>query len=443
VFNVYGNITVDYGATAAAYFDRRAIAEDIMFMTGCEFKTEPDGTCDFKAQCGTDLSATIRFSREEGTLIDWSESYVQTGLNKVEKITVIGKGIGSYQAYNSAQVGGYAVGDREKTINRKTLVNNTLCGTAATFLLADMDHDIKYGIPRVINVNAGLAFDVFDTINIVDERFGIDEDLRVAGFTVEARPDEGERTIVEVCNIDHLQTSGELLIGEVRGRVEDDFARTQQIANLDEVDEGDTYVRIDKDRGRPDYFGIPRFYKFQGEHELGYDIFEAAGGTVAVEKDKLTLTLGLNAPSEASIKSAENRTDFAKKPSCIIRFKINDVADNTHRYHSFGTWAGVGARAAGVKIEALVLSSYTDDGVGDETKVLLNPLVEAQFYVVEIYVKTGKVEFYLDGVLTQTHTVRVPDAELAPTLWANSFLGNNVAEAFVIEISHCEVNQEW
>ena len=232
-YNNYGVITVDYGASANAYFDRRRIIEDACFMTGWEFKTDPDGGCDFKAQCGTDLSATIRFSREEGTLRDWDVNYVENGMQTVEKVTVIGEGCGSYQAYGSAQGGGYAAGDAETTINRKSLVTSALCATAAAALLADMDHILKYGVAKVINVNTGLAFDVFDTVNIVDEKLGIDEDLRVASITVEDFADGGESTQIEVCNIDHLQTSGETLIGNIRGRVEDDFSRAATLIGAD------------------------------------------------------------------------------------------------------------------------------------------------------------------------------------------------------------------
>jgi len=237
-FNNYGTITVDYGASANAYFDRRRIAEDITFMTGWEFKSTPAGSCNFKAQCGSDLSATIRFSREEGTLRGWEVDYVQNGLQKVNKVTVIGEGLGAYQAYGSAQVGGYVAGDPETTINRKSLVNNTLCTSAAVALLADMQNVIKYGVARVINVNDGLAFDVFDTINIRDEKLEIDEDLRVAGITVEAWADAGEITQVEVCNIAHLQTSGETLIGDVRGRVEDDYSRATEVIGADSCQPG-------------------------------------------------------------------------------------------------------------------------------------------------------------------------------------------------------------
>lgn len=219
---------------------------------------------------------------------------------------------------------------------------------------------------------------------------------------------------------------------------------------LDDIDDGDEYLRVGKDRGRPDYFGIPRFFKFQGEHELGYTIVEETGGTVEVLKDKLTVSTTDSVDSSASIESAERRADFSKKPSVVVRFKLNDVASNIYRQHYFGLYSGSGHRAHCIintspdPYTNCILKSYTSTGVApSEEKTMESTLLEATWYVVEIYVKDSKVEFYLDGVLKTTHTSRVPTTGTAATLYVRTYTGWSVDEGFSIEISHYEVNQEW
>ena len=421
--NNYGVITVDYGATSNAYFDRRRVIEDVLFMTGWEFRTDPDGGCDFKAQCGTDLSATIRFSREEGTLKGWDVDYVENGMQTVEKVTVIGEGVGTYQAYGSAQGGGYAAGDAMKTINRKSLVNNLLCGTAAAALLADMDHILKYGVANVVNVNTGFAFDVFDKVNIVDEQLGIDEDLRVASITVEDYADGVESTQIELCNIDHLQTSGEMLIGDVRGRVEDDFSRTHQPPAIDRV------------------------VIATGESETGYTITENGGSAVTVEKDLFTLSSGAAAGDDCYIETPEDQIDFAKKPYLVCRWEINNVDVD-------GSISFVGL------VDSLLLKIIGFSSVGDElyahsinppsaanrTKIL-DPIVVDTQYLLEVYCKNGLAYFYINGVLVTTHGAGVtanpiPTAGEVKALY--SAVSNDAADVDVIlKVWNYRVRLEW
>ena len=425
-FNNYGAITVDYGASANAYFDRRRIAEDITFMTGWELKSTPAGSCNFKAQCGSDLSATIRFSREEGTLKGWEVDYVQNGLQKVNKVTVIGEGLGAYQAYGSAQVGGYVAGDPETTINRKSLVNNALCGTAAVALLADMQNVIKYGVARVINVYDGLAFDVFDTINIRDEKLGIDEDLRVAGITVEAWADAGESTQVEVCNIAHLQTSGETLIGDVRGRVEDDFSRTA--------------------RNPRDYLGgIPNIFRIIGESETGYLISEVNSGTVVLTKDKCVVGTGVVDLSQASIQTNDLLVDFAKDPSVAFNFEMNTVAGPGGA--SFKHWVGLANNLIGwawVRVlNGTTLQAHTYSvALGAGTTTTMDTIAANTIYHVEIRVVNGTAEYYLDGVLKATHVGRAPTVGKAVALFVHSENADDVVD-YSITIYNYEETQKW
>ena len=302
-FNNYGSISVDYGATTEALYYRHSVIEDVLFVTGWEFQTDPDGGCDFKAQCGTDLSATIRFSRVEGTLLTWVKDYVVDGMQKVEKVTVIGQGVGSYQAYGSDDTGAFAAGDPETTINRKSIPTMAQCVTAAEAVLVDMDNDIKYGKVEVKNVNEGRAFDVFDTVNIVDDLLGIDEDLRVAGMDVEVWADTGESIILEVCNIVHLQTSGEYLIGDISGRLEDDFSRTNQITRIEHK----------------------RKLNMVGESEDGYSITEVGAATVTIEKEQMVLSTGAAAGDNCNLETPADHLDFGKEPTCSFRFSTSNV----------------------------------------------------------------------------------------------------------------------
>jgi len=248
-FNNYGSISIEYGQSSDAYFDRRRIIEDVLFITGWEFYVAPDGTCDFKSQCGIDRSSTVIFSRNEGTLIEWRDDYVESSLLQVKKVTVIGQGAGDAQASGSAQTADYSSGDPEKTINRRSLVSDSECASAAQALLDDMQNPVKYGVVEVRDVDEGRAFDIFDTIRIKDEALGIDETLRVAAIERWVSATEGERTVLTVTNVQHLQTAGPILIGEVRTRVEDDFVRIKPVRNLDEVDDGSNFRKAMRKEG--------------------------------------------------------------------------------------------------------------------------------------------------------------------------------------------------
>jgi len=450
-FNTYGAVSLDYGATTQALFMRRTPIEDLLFATGWEWNVLPSGVSNFKTQCGTDRSdpgaGQVKFSKQEGTLLYWEEDYVVNGLEKVARVRVLGRGMGDAQAGGLASTGGYSVGDPEITINRSSLPTDAMCASAAAAILADLQNSVKYGVPRVV-YEPTTAFDVFDTINIVDESLQIDEDLRVAGIDMDIKP-TGMTTLLSVCNLAHLQTTGERFISSLRSRVEDNYARTKSIQDLDDIDDGANFARVDVLRGRPVYFGVPRFYRFNGEHELGYTITETLGGTVEVLKDKLTVTTGTSSTSEGLIQAAEKRADFTKEPTVKIRFKIGDVASHRYRQHYFGLYGNTGHRAYCVinsvpdPYDDSLLKSYTADSVSTETQTMESPLASDVFHTVDIYVKSGKVEYYLNGTLATTHTTRVPTTGEAATLFVWSFAGWGIAEAFPIEVSQYEVNQKW
>ena len=425
-FNNYGSISVDYGATTEALYYRHSVIEDVLFVTGWEFQTDPDGGCDFKAQCGTDLSATIRFSRVEGTLLTWVKDYVVDGMQKVEKVTVIGQGVGSYQAYGSDDTGAFAAGDPETTINRKSIPTMAQCVTAAEAVLVDMDNDIKYGKVEVKNVNEGRAFDVFDTVNIVDDLLGIDEDLRVAGMDVEVWADTGESIILEVCNIVHLQTSGEYLIGDISGRLEDDFSRTNQVARVESE----------------------RTILVVGESEDGYSIVENGASAVTVEKDQFKLSTGATAGDDCYIETPDDQIDFAQEPSVSFRFEINHVDPANGMFAYIGPADDTLTQyIAFLLFTDTLYAVSTDPPAASNIVSILDPVVVDTVYTLEIYSREGLAYFYLDGVLVSTQGTGVtanpiPTAGVIKALYAgvdNGPLNTDV----ILKVYNYEVKQKW
>jgi len=199
-----------YGSTNAK-IDRRRVANEILFVTGWEFFANPTGVCDFKSAVGTDLSSTISFKRYEN-LLAWAEPFKLRGGHKVERIVVEGRNIGDLLIYGIKNGVGYIIGDPEKWINHKTLVSTDACTNAATKLLDDMENNVSYGELEVIDEYTGKAYDVFDTVKIVDDQFGINGNYRLMGFEKEFDSErKGERTILEICDLTHMFNASQIL----------------------------------------------------------------------------------------------------------------------------------------------------------------------------------------------------------------------------------------
>jgi len=114
--------------------------------------------------------------------------------------------------YGAAETGTYSFGDPERTINHKNLINSDTCGKAATALLADHQNEVKECRIRVVDTYAGKAYDVFDTVKVVDDILGISENLRIHHIKRTFKPLTGERTELSLSNVTKLCCSGKLLL---------------------------------------------------------------------------------------------------------------------------------------------------------------------------------------------------------------------------------------
>jgi len=234
IVDLYGSaLEMEYGSKTESKVSRRRALEELCFVTGWEIYVSPTGIWDFRSQCGIDRSGTIRFNRGE-LLQKYVTPYSVQQKQKVEKVTVIGANQGSYMCYGNADVG-YEFIYIEKDINRKNLVSSNVCGTAATSLLADFQNDVVTTEIEVVDTFEGHAYDVFDTVKLGDNILNIDESLRVHHIKKRFAPGLGEETVLSLTNIQHLLTSGGLLLqsGEAyladSSRGVDDYARVSQM----------------------------------------------------------------------------------------------------------------------------------------------------------------------------------------------------------------------
>lgn len=228
------SITMEYGSGENAKFDRVRTLEDICFVTGYELYVAPDGTVDFKSQCGTDKSSTIEF--KFGELLNyWTKPFTQNAEHKVKKIIVRGAGQGSTMWVGEAHTTDYTDGDPEESINRKSLVADETCDLAASALLDDFKNVVEYGAIDVTDTYTGHAYDVYDTIKVIDESVGVSGNYRIMEITRKFDSKTGEKTELKICNLTHITSNAEYLVERGEGFTNDlkrrgeDFGQTDQI----------------------------------------------------------------------------------------------------------------------------------------------------------------------------------------------------------------------
>lgn len=226
-------ISMEYGSDEESRFERTQVFKELCFVEGYELYRSPAGAVDFKTACGTDRSATIIFKKEkDGLLKQWVDPHTLDISNKVTRIVVIGQGQGDQMDYGLA---GGAVGSPEKVINRKNLRNSDICTKAATQALADFQNTIEYGTIDVIDTFTGLAYDVYDTIKVIDTNIGVDGNVRIAEITKKFSLKTGEETLIKICTLIHITSNAEFLLDTGEGFINDlagrkrDFGQTEQV----------------------------------------------------------------------------------------------------------------------------------------------------------------------------------------------------------------------
>jgi len=413
--------------TAAIDFDGKTVGaafEELARRGDCTFYVDEDDDVHFFV-AGAEVSGETLSTFRTLEVID--ESLYKAG-------TIIVRGyIRSIQA-----TAGSGTPERYYQDNRiKTVAEAQEVADVLEVMWSSDQQRVEIVKDEFVNIRAGMTADVDSTDDGFDS-----ETMIVQKMMWAFRPPE--RCVTTIMLGDAEPSLDEVLAKLSR---RDDW---EPPITLDYLDDGDYYLRLNKLRGRPDYFGTPRFYKFQGEHDFGYTIVENGGATITVTKDKLVMDSGQVFADECIISTAEQRIDFAKKPTLTIRFKINDVADDTDRNHQFGFMGNDKfAICRVVGADRTLQSMIRETALGGVETQEMAELTAEQYYTVDIFVKpisgdsTGKVEFWLDGVLKTTHTAKVPGDGVADALWALTFMMDPQAFSYTMEISDYEVNQEW
>jgi len=226
------NFEVEFGSENQT-FDRLRVIRELAWMTGSELNVKPDGTVYYQKPTGTDKSSTIKFTYDDGLILEWIKPYTLSIGHKIKKAVVWGTGTGDATIFNVAQTDDYTDGDPIKEWQRKNLICKASCGSAAQAILDDWKNNFEYGKIKVLDLNEGFAYDVFDKIHIEDDRVGINGDYRIAEIEREYNNKTGEQTIITFTNVTRINTNLDDLIGTLKSTIKnvitaiDNYGRTR------------------------------------------------------------------------------------------------------------------------------------------------------------------------------------------------------------------------
>lgn len=404
-FSAYGeNIGMIFGTDSLNKFSRVRAIEDICFVTGWEFYAAPDGTTDFKSACGTDRSATITFKRDEN-LIKWVEPYTEGYNHIINRAVVIGATIGDFMAYGIVE-SGYSSGDPEKEFKRKSLHTDDTCQKAATALIADHVNMVKYGTIEVIDFYDGHAYDVFDTVNVVDRILDIDVDLRIAEIRriVNMR---GEQTFLTLTNLTKINTNAPFIL-----KPEEETLFRETLRATDAIQQTKQYPRFER-------------YILLGESLDGYTITTDQDSSILAGKNYVEMKCGTVANFGCQLESPVN-VNLEKNPRFKARIK------KTYNNRSFTTIDLIDAATPTNGFGFLfdqngdVYVRWTRGSTGYSQQI--GTYIANTIYTIEtVYEFEKQLKFYLDGTLT-TITANLPLTDMVQSAFAsnsNQSSGNN------------------
>jgi len=419
----YGsNIVMEYGSEDESKFTRRRGFEEICFVTGWEIFVNPAGALDFKSQCGTDLSSSIVFKRGE-LLQCYQEPYMINQFFKVKKVIVLGQSQSYYLIYGEAESTGYASGDPEKTINRKNLVTFDTCEKAATSLLADFENDVKLAEIQVVDAYQGKAYDVFDTVKLVDPLLDIDESLRIHHIERRVSADGGELTVLGLTNLSKLSASGPFLLypGELfieeGSRGADNYAKSP-VPTID--------IYLEREHLR-----------FTGESTSGFTIVTDGTASVSVIAGRIRLQTGNQGFSNAEFKTQERLFHFDKNPRFKTKVKwYSNTDQHTNLFMENGN------KLFGFHIyQNNELYAITQDGVSS-TQQLIKNISAGDTLVLEAVLHSGReCLFYVDGKLEKRISTTLPASDFCSSLYIHH--NNRAAADKMVDVFYWTGFEDW
>jgi len=401
---VYGSID--------AKFDRRRLIQELCFVTGWEFYADPNGVCDFKQQCGSDLSSTIIFKRKE-TLAEWLEPFRTRGGHKVKRIVVEGKNIGDLLVYGIAQTTDYTTGDEEKWINHKTIVDTNAATDAANALLADFQNTVSHGKIKVIDVESGVAYDVFDTIKIVDDEMGVDGTYRITEIDKSFDVEKGEETIIEFTDLTKINVNAPYILKTGEQYLYDTLMGVDNYGKLVHASDTRTLLKI----------LLESQIFFDPFYDIDTSIWEistrgASSSVTATIDDGLAVARLHAEGTDVSFPDASLKTTITPVSDIewILSVRAKVPYTTYFQCHLRGNNSVTGENVGFFMSESAggspTLQAVCTSTSGS-TSIIISGIDITQYHNYKIYRKSStEVRFYIDDILKTTVTTNIPTSNM-------------------------------
>lgn len=414
--NAYGSVLpFEFGADWESRWKIRDCWERIALVSGWEIYVSPTGAVDFKAQCGVDRGVTpagltTKFQSGEN-ILRWLKPHFEDHTQIAGEVIVIGRREGVFQAYGIS-----GAGDPVRKFNFRDLHTPDLCSTAAASIDADLGNALKTG--RFQAIDAGLTYDVYDTVQIVDKDYGIDGDYRIYEFEKYISPEKVSANIFYT-NLTKMTGNGPLLIARAKRILMKGQEALKQVT---------TTALTLRDEAR--------LFKYSGEDTTGYTLTQAAGGTVTVNKDYLTLSSGAGL-GQSIIESTDPVMDFSSELSLDFRFKINNIVDAAaERDFWAGIWNAGTTKGIYFTLNGYDLDANIFNGGGGAAIHIEDPINRNQWYRCSAFKRNNIVYWYFDGIPIGSQSGgSVPIAGTSTTLYAqqlpNANAGGNNYETYI------------
>lgn len=423
VINGYGsNLPFEFGSDWDNRWNIKPVWQRVALVTGWEIYVSPTGVVDFKAACGVDRGktpavSTTKFQSGEN-ILNWTKPHFEDHTMIAGEVFVIGRKEGVFQAYASA-----GAGNPVRKIYLKDLHTPDTCQAAATAILADMANPVVTG--RFNAIDEGLTYDVYDTVQIVDEDYGIDADYRIYEFEKWITPEKAYIGLMYT-NLTKMTGNGPLLIGRGKGTLLKGQEALKQITT--------TKTSL-KDEAR--------LYKFSGEDITGYNTGTIATGVVTVNKDWTQLQTGVGV-GRSWIRSITPVIDFANDFGLDVMLKINNVADPVPERRAFiGAFNAAFNRAIWVDIDGFELYGVNQNAAGLIGVLLIDPMLVDTYYRVSAFKRYDKIYWYLDGIFMGSSSAQIPTGTAYSTVMDQLATANVGARNFILDIPHFETSEKY
>jgi hypothetical protein len=389
----------------------------IALVSGWEIYVSPTGIVDFQSACGVDRGKTpgggidtVKFQTGEN-IMRWTNPHFEDHTMIAGEVLVIGRKEGVFQAYGSS-----GAAQPTRKVYLKDLHTPDMCETAAASIDADMGNALVTG--RFNAIDAGLTYDVYDTVQIVDKDYGVDGDYRIYGLEKWINPERIYASIFYT-NLTKMTGNGPLLIDRGKRTLMKGQEALKQVTT--------TPLTLREES---------RLFKYIGEDTTGYTLTQAAGGTVTVAKDFCTLSSGAGL-GQSIIESSDPVMDFESDLSLDFRFQINNIVDAAaEREFWIGTWNVATSKGIYFYLSGYDLDAQVYNGVGNTSAIHVeDPIDRDQWYRCSAYKRNDKVYVYFDSVYIGSISADVPTTGTTTTLYAqqlpNANAGGNNYEVYL------------